>query len=100
MTAARDRLYAGERRIAKESTVDPMDQWRIKVLRAKMRTSEGVALKKAHDAIDSADQALRRTFLLDVAAKNDWVESDADALKVASEAAAAALRETKIAVTL
>lgn len=100
MTNARDRLYDGERRIARESTSDPMDQWRIKVLRAKMRQDAGVALKKAHDAINSADQTARRAFLLGVAAKNDWVESDAIDLRATSDAATAKLKEAKVVVTL
>jgi hypothetical protein len=69
MTAARDRLYNGERRVASMSNVDPLDQWRIKVLRQVMRTETGAAMKSKHDAINSADQAARRAFLLDVAAK-------------------------------
>jgi len=94
MTAARDRLYNGERRVARTSNVDPLDQWRIKVLRATMRKPEGADLKAKHDAIDSADQADRRAFLLGVAAKNaDWVDKEAAALKTASEIAAASLSD-------
>lgn len=100
MTAARDRLYAGERRVPRESTSDPMDQWRIKVLRQVMRTDVGVAMKAAHDAIDSTDQADRRAYLLGVAAKNDWVEVRAIALKAASDAERAAIKESAVAIDL
>lgn len=101
MTAARDRLYNGERRVASVSNVDPLDQWRIKVLRQVMRTETGRVMKAKHDAIDSTDQAARRAFLLDVASKNAaWVEPRATALRDAAAKAAAKIAEAAIAIEL
>ncbi len=100
MSGARDRLYAGERRISKGSTVDPMDDWRIKVLRAKMRVADGAAMKTEHDAIDSGDQKARREYLLGIAAKNEWVDVDAKTMRDDAVATAVKLAASKITIKL
>ncbi len=101
MTDARDRLFGGERRVVRTSTVDPLDQWRIKVLRAEMRTDNGKAMKSAHDAIDSGDTKARREYLLSIAAKNvDWIDPKAIALRAASELAASELASGLSSISL
>jgi hypothetical protein len=49
-------------------TADPLDKYRIEIMREVMRVNPKV--KKAYDAIDSDDQTARREFLLKIAAKN------------------------------
>ncbi len=101
MTDARDRLYKGERRVMKGSTVDPLDVWRIKVIRAEMRVANGAGIKKAYDAIDSGDTKARREYLQSIAVKNaDWVDPKAVALKAASDKASAELATGLKKITL
>lgn len=52
------------------ATADPLDKWRLQVMRDIMKTPKGAALKAKHDAISSDDQKARRELLLEVAAKN------------------------------
>ena len=51
-------------------TSDPLDKWRLAVMRDIMKTPNGAELKKMYDAIASDDQKARRELLLDVAGKN------------------------------
>jgi len=68
-----------------QSTSDPMDSFRIKAVRAIMKTDAGAPIKKVHDAIPSDDQSARREFLLSVAVNNsDVIEPRAAALMAAA----------------
>lgn len=72
MDAVAKRLEAGDWGAERGggATADPLDKWRLAVMRDIMKTPKGAALKAKHDAIDSADQKARRELLLAIAAKN------------------------------
>jgi len=72
MDAVAKRLEAGDWGAERGSgtTTDPLDKYRLQVMRDIMKTPKGAELKKAHDAIDSKDQKARREYLLKIAAKN------------------------------
>lgn len=96
MVGAINRLYKGERRISRMSTVDPMDAWRIKAVRNYMATPDGADVKTGHNAIDSSDQDARREFLRDIATKNaEYFNAEATTLK--NEAFARLARTNKAA---
>ena len=87
---------SGEFNVRGESTSDPLDQFRIAVLRNMMRANPDGDLKKAHDAIPATDQKERRAFLLAIAEKNadaidplaEEAKAEADAKRRAAAAAA------------
>jgi len=101
MTEAVTRLYAGERRTRVASESDPLDQYRITVLRTVMRTPNGAKLKAAYDAIGSDEQPARRAFLLDIAAKNaDWVDPLAEKARKDAAAKTKAAKEAAESIAL
>lgn len=68
---------------------DPLDKYRLQVMRDIMKTPKGEALKAAHDKIPSEDQKARREYLLSIAAKNSAIvdkeaqkRKDAQSVKV------------------
>lgn len=101
MTEAVARLYEGERRTRTASESDPLDQYRITVLRTVMRTPTGAKLKAAYDAIGSDDQPARRAFLLSIASKNaDWVDPLAEKARKDAAAKAKAAKDAAESITL
>lgn len=49
---------------------DPLDKYRLAIVRAIIAKPQNAKLKASYDAIDSSDQKARREFLLDLASKN------------------------------
>lgn len=72
MEAVARRLESGDWGAERGSgaTADPLDKWRLAVMRDIMKTPNGAELKKKYDAIPSEDQSARRELLLEVAGKN------------------------------
>lgn len=72
MEKVKDRLEAGEWGAERggASTADPMDKYRIEVLRAMIKAQPDGKLAKAYSEIGSDDQKARREFLLGIAEKN------------------------------
>lgn len=91
LVAARiDQAVTGEINMRNGTPSDPLDQYRIAVLRDFMRTENGADLKAAYDDIPSDDQKARREFLLTIAAKNaDNVDPAATERKRIDDAAKA-----------
>lgn len=101
MTEAVTRLYEGERRQRIASESDPLDQYRIAVLRDVMKTPAGAALKAAYASVPSDDQPARRAFLLSIAEKNAaWVEPLAEKARKEAAAKAKAAKEAAAAINL
>jgi hypothetical protein len=101
MSDAVTRLYTGERRQRIASESDPLDQYRVAVLRDVMKTEKGAALRAAYDSIPSDDQPARRTFLLSIAGKNAaWVDPLAEKARAAAVAKAKAAKEAAAAIEL
>lgn len=89
MDAVAKRLEAGDWGAERGggSAADPLDKYRLQVMRDIMKTPKGADLKAAHDAIPSEDQKARREYLLKIAAKNAGIvekeaEKRRDATKV------------------
>lgn len=73
-----DRLHDGDWGVERGggAAADPLDKYRIEVLRDIMRSPAGEKIKTKHDAIDGTKE--RRDFLLAVAAKNaDKIDPEA-----------------------
>lgn len=68
IAARLDQAVSGEITMRNGEPVDPLDEYRIKVLRRAMKIKGNEDLKAAYDAIDSSDQKGRREYLLSVAA--------------------------------
>ncbi|NNW55460.1 MULTISPECIES: hypothetical protein [unclassified Roseobacter] len=51
-------------------SADPLDRFRLAIVRDQMKRPGNEDVKKAYDAIASDDQAKRRAFLMDIAGKN------------------------------
>lgn len=76
------------------ASADPLDKYRVKVLRQLMAANPDGELKKKYDEVPSDDQAGRRKLLLDVAAKNaDKIDPQAEAMRVAEQEAKRAAKE-------
>lgn len=71
MQSVRDKLYSGDWSARGEAaSTDPLDRYRIAIVREIMAKPNNAKIKAAYDAIPSDEQAKRREFLLSVAAKN------------------------------
>ena len=71
MQACVENLLAGTwamRSAAAES--DPLEKFRIAIVREILAKPQNSKLKESYDAIDSSDQKTRREFLLSIASKN------------------------------
>ena len=78
---------------------DPLDQYRIAVLRQVMRQDPEGELKTSHDAIPADETKARREFLLAVAAKfADKIDPHAEALLEADKAKAASIADLDLAM--
>lgn len=90
MDAVARRLESGDWGAERGSggSADPLDKWRLAVMRDIMKTPNGAELKKKYDAISSDDQKARKELLLDVAAKNaEIVDKEAKKRRDASKPA-------------
>jgi len=92
---------SGEITVRAASDADPLDAYRIRVVRGWLR-GEGNAAKKlkaAYTAIPSDDQKARKDFLLAIAAKNaEHVESVAAEMRERELAKRAAVADLDIAI--
>jgi len=96
-----DQALTGEITMRNGVATDPLDAYRIAVMRAVMKDEKHADVKAAHDAIDSADQKARREYLLETAASSRFakaVEAKAVELRDIDDARNAALSELDIAV--
>lgn len=100
MQAVRDKLYNGDWTARGEAaSSDPLDRYRIAIVREIMAKPNNKKIKDGYDAIPSDEQAKRREFLLSIAAKNaDAIDPVAEKRRKADLAAKQEVSDFAIAL--
>ena len=100
MQSCVDKLYSGEWTMRGESVAsDPLDKYRVQIVRKLLAQETNATLKAAYNAIPSDEQAKRREFIMDIAAKNaDAIDPVAIKMMEAEQTAAKNAKGLSIAL--
>ncbi len=100
MTQCIEKLNSGDWTIRNAAAAsDPLDSYRIQVVRKLMASGNSDKVRAAYEAIPSDEQAARRAFILSVAEKNaKAIDPVATKMKAEADAKATALASLNIAI--